>query len=268
LNGHATATASTPQVPLPSRMRHLLAAPAILEQPAICDPLGARSAAEAGYHALTLPGYAIAAHLPGDVLVSLDDIERAVRRVTEACRVPVMLDADTGWDIDAELPSAVARLTAAGAAAIQLGSNHMPAAVPFHDQTERRNADANLLFRVRAAVATGADVLITARCDIEASAYSAALDRAHALLAAGAAALVVHSDNDIHLRCFAADLPGAWLIYSANPALPSRPSVFSVAKLQSWGYSAVSNKYHQCYCARTALGRTGASKAQHASRQG
>jgi 2-methylisocitrate lyase-like PEP mutase family enzyme len=230
-------------------LRELLAAPAILEQPVVCDPLGARAAADAGYQAVTLPGYAIGAHLPGDRLLSVGCIERAVQRIAESCGVPVMLDADTGWDV----PSALGRFAAAGAAAVHLNSPYLPSSVPFHAAVDRRRAHDHLLIRVRAAAGCGADVVIAARCDIDdADGYGAALDRGGRLLEAGVDALVVHSADDTNLAHLAADLPDAWLIYSAVPALPSSPVVHPVAQLQTWGYAAVSNKYHHCYCARTA----------------
>lgn len=229
-------------------LRELLAAPPILEQPVVCDPLGARAAADAGYQAVTLPAYAIGAHVPGDRLLTVDDIERTVHRVAEACDVPVLLDADTGWDV----PSALCRFVAAGVAAVHLNSPYLPTSATFDTLVERRRAHDELLGRVQAATGCDTDVLITARCDLDdRDGYGAALDRADALLAAGVDALLVHSLDDANLRTFAADLADACLIYAPLATLPSRPAVYSVAQLHDWGFAAVSNKYHHCYCART-----------------
>ncbi len=237
-----------------ARLRELLAQPTILEQPTVCDPLGARTAAATGYQAVTLPGFAIGAHLPGDTLLSLADIERTVRRVAESCGVPLLLDADIAWDPEHDLRSAVRRLATAGAAGILLSSQHLPEAVPLRDPGERRRAHDDLLGRVRVAADSGTDVLITARCDIDAAdgGFAVALDRAGELLDAGVETLVVHSADDAALERLPAELPGTWLSYAASPALPGRPSVYPVAQLETWGYAAVSNKYHHCYCARTA----------------
>src|ERR1700743_3015687 len=111
----------------PARLRTLLAGPGILELPTVCDPLGARTAAAAGFAAVTLPGFAVGAHLPGDTLLTLADVERAVGRVADAGGVPVLLDADTGWIPPADLPAAVRRLARAGAAAVRLSTQHLPA---------------------------------------------------------------------------------------------------------------------------------------------
>ncbi len=230
-------------------LRELLDRTAILDQPAVCDPLSARLAREAGYEAVSLGGYAIGAHLPLTSELSLDDIEQAARAAIRACGLPLLLDADIGWGGIEDLPAAVARLEAAGVAAIQLTSQHVPAQVPFSPAAERARAQADLAGRVRTARAAREHVLVMARCAVSpGGGYREAVGRARDLLESGADAIVLHAGGD-ELRQFARDLPGARLICAGSPA-PDREQAIPARLLEQWGYSALSRQYYRCYCAR------------------
>ena len=230
-------------------LRELLDRTAILDQPAVCDPLSARLAREAGYAAVSLGGYAIGAHLPLTSELSLDDIEQAARAVIRACGLPLLLDADIGWGGVEDLPAAVVRLEAAGVAAIQLTSQHVPAQVPFSPAAERERAQADLTGRVRTARAAREHVLVMARCAVSpGGSYREAVGRARDLLESGADAIVLQAGGD-ELRQFARDLPGARLICAGSPA-PGREQDIPARLLEQWGYSALSRQYHRCYCAR------------------
>lgn len=228
-------------------LRALLARPTILDQPAICDPLGARLAADAGYEAVALGGHAIGAHLPLTSELSLDDIEQAVAAVIRVCGLPVLLDADIGWCGADGIPRALARLEAAGVAAVAVASQHLPAQVPFSEAAERQRARADLLGRVRAARAARTSLLVMARCAVPAGGgYDGALSRAAGLLDAGADAVLLHAPAS-QLPLFPRDLPGATLIYAGSAG--SGPEV-TASQLQQWGYRGLSLQYHRCYCAR------------------
>jgi 2-methylisocitrate lyase-like PEP mutase family enzyme len=230
-------------------LRDLLDRTAILDQPAVCDPLSARLAREARYEAVNLGGYAIGAHLPLTSELSLDDIEQAARAVIRACGLPLLLDADIGWGGIEDLPAAVVRLEAAGVAAIQLASQHVPAQVPFSPAAERERAHADLTDRVRTARAAREHVLVMARCAIApGGSYREAVGQARDLLESGADAILVQAGGD-ELRQFARDLPGATLICAGSPA-PGCGQTIPARLLEQWGYSALSRQYYRCYCAR------------------
>lgn len=235
-------------------LRALLARPAILDQPYVCDPLAARLAAEAGYQAVALSAAAMGAHLPLTSSLGLDDIERAAAAVVRACRVPVLLEADIGWGETGGLPAAVTRLETAGVAAIAVASQHLPDQVPFSEAAERGRACSELLGRVRAARAARTCLLVAARCAVAPGAsastegYADALGQAVGLLEAGADAILLHAPAALLPR-FPRDLPGAALIYSGSPSGPPA----GAGELQGWGYRGLSLQYHRCYCARMRL---------------
>jgi methylisocitrate lyase len=228
-------------------LRELLGRPAILDQPAVCDPLGARLAREAGYEAVTLGGYAIGAHLPLTSGLSLEDIERTARAVIRACGLPLLVDADIGWGGTEDIPGAVARLEPAGVAAIEVSGQHLPAELPYSAARERDRAHRGLLARVRAARAAREHMLIMARCTVPpGGGYDGALGQAAGLLEAGADAVVLHAPAS-QLPRFPRDLPGATLIY-AGSLVPGPP--VTASQLQRWGYRGLSVQYHRCYCTR------------------
>lgn len=214
-------------------------------------------AQDAGFEAVTLAGYAIGAHLPLTGRMTFGEIERATSAITQACAVPVVIDADVAWTDAGSIVAAVRRLERAGAAAVQVGSQHLPDGLPFSARAERRTAHGDLVRRVRAAVSAREDMLILARCDVASGDYPGAVARARDLVAAGADALVVWAEDGRYLRQLPAELAGTPLIYAGPDVTTCTRSVFPVAQLSEWGYRGVRNKYHGCYCARM-LQRSGA----------
>jgi 2-methylisocitrate lyase-like PEP mutase family enzyme len=232
-------------------LRELLAGPTILEQPSVCDLLGARMAQDAGFEAVALAGYAIGAHLPLTRSLSIDDVEATTAAVAGACTVPLLVDADAGWGGIDSVPAAVRRLESAGAAALQLSSQHIPDCVPYADAEERPVAHRDLVSRVSAALGARQHVLVFARVDVVADdGYDAALRHADALRSAGADAILVYSERDAEVRRLPKDLPDVPLIYAGDPRATCGRSVYDVERLEQWGYRGVRNKYHRCYCAR------------------
>ena len=231
-------------------LRELLDRPAILELPAVCDPLGARLARDAGYEAVALAGYAIAAHLPLGSTFSIEAVERAACAAVRACGVPLLLDADAGLAASGQLGRDVAWLEAAGVAAIQVSSQHVPDHAPVRLASERQRTHAGLLQRVETACAVRDHILVMARCDVlPGHDYPESAGRAATLLAAGADAILVHAAESELCR-LAKDLPGARLIYTGPLTASRGQSVFPPDRLEEWGYSGVSNKYHRCTCPR------------------
>jgi 2-methylisocitrate lyase-like PEP mutase family enzyme len=246
-------------------LRRLLDRPAILELPAVCDPLGARLARDAGYEAVALAGYAVGAHLPPGITFSLEAVERAAGAVIRACGLPLLLDADAGSAAPGQLSRAVARLEAAGAAAIQVSSQHVPDRAPVSLAGERQRGHAGLVHRVQTARTARDHILVMARCDVlPGPGYGESVRRAAALLAAGADALLVHA-AEAELRHLPNDLPDARLIYTGPLTGSSGRSVFPAEQLQRWGYRGLSNKYYRCYCQRARPPAPGAASTAHAA---
>ena len=97
--------------------------------PGATDAMGARLVEQAGFSAgyLTGAGLANATYgLPDIGLVSLTEVAAHVDRVANAVRLPLVVDADTGYGAAVSVMRTVQVLERAGAAGIQLEDQEMP----------------------------------------------------------------------------------------------------------------------------------------------
>jgi methylisocitrate lyase len=151
----------------------------------------ARLAAATGYRAIYLSGGGLAANslgVPDLAISSMDDVLVDIRRITDACALPLLVDADTGWGGAFNIARTVRSFTKAGAAGLHIEDQvlskrcgHRPGkeVVPLEEMVDR----------VKAAVdaRTDAQFVIMARTDALASeGLERAIERAVACVAAGA----------------------------------------------------------------------------------
>jgi len=144
-----------------------------------------------GFRAIYLSGAGVANAsfgMPDLGLTSLNDVCEDVRRITGATRLPLLVDADTGWGAAFMIARTVRDISRAGAGGLHLEDQvqakrcgHRPgkALVPAEEMADR----------IKAAVdaRTDARFVVMARTDAHAvEGQSAALERAQAYVAAGA----------------------------------------------------------------------------------
>lgn len=137
--------------------------------PGVGTPLEAVSAQAAGFHAIYISGYAVAAWrhgLPDIGLLGARDTVDALAAITRVVSVPVLVDADTGYGGPASVHANVRLLESAGAAAIQIEDQTWPKKCGHMANKEVISADEATL-KVAAAVAarTNPDTVIIARTD-------------------------------------------------------------------------------------------------------
>jgi 2-methylisocitrate lyase-like PEP mutase family enzyme len=110
-------------------LRAALAADRPLVLPGVTDALGARLVETAGFAAAYATGAGLAnaqLGVPDIGLVSLGEVVDHVGRLTEATRLPLVVDADTGYGGPLNAMRTVRLLERAGAAAVQLEDQEMP----------------------------------------------------------------------------------------------------------------------------------------------
>src|SRR6185369_9746981 len=98
------------------RLRDVLEAEKPLQVVGTINPYAALLAQDAGFRAIYLSGAGVAnasRGLPDLGFTTLEDVATDVRRITQAVKLPLLVDADTGWDDAAETARA---LIEAGAA--------------------------------------------------------------------------------------------------------------------------------------------------------
>ncbi len=154
----------------------------------VFNPLSALIAEDVGFRALYFSGAAFSASLgiPDIGLFTLDELAQAVRWVTRATSLPVIVDADTGFGEAINTYRTVRELEAAGAAAIQIEDQVMPKRCGHLDGKQVISPD-EFCTKIRAAVQARSSSLIVARTDSKAiSGMDEAIDRGRMYRAAGA----------------------------------------------------------------------------------
>lgn len=171
-------------------------------------------ARQAGFRAIYLSGGGVAAGslgVPDLGIVGLEDVLTDVRRITEVCSLPLVVDADTGFGASAFNVARTTRsLVAAGAAAMQI-EDQAPAKRCGHRPNKEVVTLPEMVDRIKAAVDARLDpnFIIIARTDALASeGRQSALDRLAACIEAGADVAFPEAVHDLEsFREFARALP-------------------------------------------------------------
>lgn len=149
-------------------------------------------AQRAGYQAIYLSGGGVAAGslgLPDLGISTLDDVLTDIRRITDVCPLPLLVDADIGFGASAfNVARTVKSIAKAGAAALHI-EDQVGAKRCGHRPNKAIVSTEEMVDRIRAAVdaRTDADFVIMARTDaLAVEGLDAALERARAYVDAGA----------------------------------------------------------------------------------
>ncbi len=160
-------------------------------------------AKRAGYRAIYLSGGGVAAGslgLPDLGINNLDDVLTDIRRITDVCDLPLLVDIDTGFGPSAfNIARTIKSLIKFGAAACHI-EDQVGAKRCGHRPGKEIVSKDEMVDRVKAAVdaKTDADFFLIARTDaIQVEGVDAALDRALACVEAGADGIFVEAAYDL-----------------------------------------------------------------------
>src|SRR3954447_24335154 len=151
----------------------------------------ARLAERSGYRAIYLSGGGVAAGslgLPDLGISSLDDVLTDVRRITDVCSLPLLVDVDTGFGGAFNIARTVKSLIKFGAGAMHI-EDQVQAKRCGHRPGKEIVPREEMVDRIKAAVdaRSDADFVIMARTDaLAVEGLQAAIDRASACVEAGA----------------------------------------------------------------------------------
>src|SRR5579864_5549540 len=175
-----------------ARFRAALAAERPLQIPGVICAYHAILAAHCGFKAIYLSGGGVAAGslgLPDLGISNLDDVLTDVRRITDACPLPLLVDADTGFGASAfNIARTVRSLIKFGAAAMHI-EDQVGAKRCGHRPGKELVPRQEMVDRIKAAVDARADpdFVIMARTDaLAVEGLESALERAVACVEAGA----------------------------------------------------------------------------------
>jgi methylisocitrate lyase len=193
----------------------------------------------AGFRAIYLSGGGVAAGslgLPDLGINTLDDVLVDVRRITDVCELPLLVDVDTGFGPSAfNIARTVKSVIKAGAGALHI-EDQVGAKRCGHRPGKEIVAAGEMVDRIKAAVdaRTDPEFFIIARTDaIAVEGVAAAIDRARACVEAGADGIFAEAVGDLDdYRQFAAAV-GVPLL--ANLTEFGQTPLFTVAELAPAG---------------------------------
>jgi len=174
-----------------ARFRAALAAEKPLQAVGAINAYAARLAQATGFRAIYLSGGGVAANslgIPDLGISTMEDVLTDVRRITDACPLPLLVDIDTGWGGAFNIARTIRQMIRAGAAAVHI-EDQVGAKRCGHRPGKELVATEEMADRIKAAVdaRTDPEFVIMARTDALANeGLARAVERAQAYVAAGA----------------------------------------------------------------------------------
>jgi methylisocitrate lyase len=211
------------------------------EKPLQCvgtvNAYAARLAERAGYKSIYLSGAGVAAGslgLPDLGISNLDDVLVDVRRITDVCPLPLLVDVDTGFGASAfNIARTVKALIKAGAAGMHI-EDQVGAKRCGHRPGKELVSKEEMVDRIKAAAdaKTDADFVLMARTDaLAVEGLDRAVDRARACVAAGADAIFPEAMTELSMYRSFADAVGVPIL--ANLTEFGATPLFTLDELRS-----------------------------------
>jgi len=196
-----------------ARLRAAVDAERPLQVVGTINAYSALLAERSGFRAIYVSGAGVANAsfgLPDLGMTSLNDVCEDVRRITSACDLPLLVDADTGWGGAFNIAKTCADLIKSGAAGMHI-EDQVAAKRCGHRPGKALVAADEMVDRIKAAVdgRTDAQFVVMARTDAYAvEGQQAALDRAAAYVEAGADMIFAEALKTLdEFRQFASKVP-------------------------------------------------------------
>jgi phosphoenolpyruvate phosphomutase len=234
-------------MPTPSvttQLRHLLRRPGPALVLGAHDALSAKLAEEAGFDAIWASGFGISAvnALPDANVLTMSETLDAVRRMSDAVRIPVIADCDNGFGNAINVMRTVVEYERAGVAGICIEDNIFPKRCSFYAGVQRELVPVEEHVRkIQAAKAAqhDPDFVVIARTEAFIAGWGTqeALKRAYAYARAGADAILVHSKSSTFAEL--RDFTAAWDGTCPLVAVPTTYADITVADLAAAGFKLV-----------------------------
>jgi len=196
-------------------------------------------AERSGFHAIYLSGGGVAAGslgLPDLGISNLDDVLTDVRRITDVCALPLLVDADTGFGASAfNIARTVKSLIKFGAGAMHI-EDQVGAKRCGHRPGKELVSQQEMVDRIKAAVdaRTDADFVIMARTDaLAVEGLDAAIARARAYVEAGADMIFPEAITELSMYRQFADAVGVPIL--ANLTEFGQTPLFTVDEIAGAG---------------------------------
>jgi methylisocitrate lyase len=195
-------------VPTPAsagaRFRDAVAQEKPLQIVGTINAYSARLAQRVGYRAIYLSGGGVAAGslgMPDLGISTLDDVLTDIRRITDTCDLPLLVDADTGWGGAFNIARTVKSFTKFGAAGLHI-EDQVQQKRCGHRPNKEIVSQEEFVDRIKAAMdaKTDANFVVMARTDaLAGQGLQAAIDRACACVEAGVDMIFPEAITDLDM---------------------------------------------------------------------
>jgi methylisocitrate lyase len=202
----------------------------------------ARMAQATGFRALYLSGGGVAANslgMPDLGISTMDDVLIDVRRITDACALPLLVDIDTGWGGAFNIARTIRQMIKAGAAAVHI-EDQVSAKRCGHRPGKELVPPEEMVDRVKAAVDARSEsgFVIMARTDALASeGLARAIERAQAYVAAGADMIFAEAVTELSMYTAFRDAVGVPIL--ANITEFGKTTLFTREELVEAGVDII-----------------------------
>jgi len=148
-------------------LRRLIEGDRIVVAPGVFNPAVAKLAEKSGFRALYFSGAGFSNQLaiPDLGITTLTEVAGAAHQVTSQVKVPLIVDADTGFGEALNVARTVEEMVAAGAAAIHIEDQVLPKRCGHLEGKELVDTDEMVKKLVAAKDAAGKELLVIARTD-------------------------------------------------------------------------------------------------------
>jgi len=220
-----------------ARLRAAMAVEKPLQCVGTINAYAARMAERVGYKSIYLSGGGVAAGslgLPDLGISNLDDVLTDVRRITDACSLPLLVDVDTGFGASAfNIGRTVKSLIKAGAAGMHI-EDQVGAKRCGHRPGKELVSQQEMTDRIKAAAdaKTDPDFVVMARTDaLAVEGLERAIERARACVEAGADAIFPEAMTELSMYRKFADAVGVPVL--ANLTEFGATPLFTLDELRS-----------------------------------
>ncbi len=224
----------------PARLRLRLKRPDTIVAPGVFNGLTARLAAKHGFKALYFSGggFANSLGLADLGVTTLTEVADAVSSITYVCKLPLIVDMDTGFGEAVNVARAVQLLERAGAAAVHIEDQVMPKKCGHLPKKELVTTEEMVKKLLAAKKSSKAGLVLIARTDARAvEGMDAAIERSRIYVDAGADVIFPEAlESEEEFREFARKVRGPLL---ANMTEFGKTPYLSASQFAQLGYKVV-----------------------------
>ncbi len=221
------------------KFRELMRGPRFILALGVWDPYTARVAEALGIQCVHIGGYQLGAHyVTSEPLLTLTELATTTRYVTSAVRIPVVVDAGAGFGEPLHVMRTVKELERAGAVCIHIEDQIYPKRVHYHKGIEHVVSRADMVAKIKAAVAARTDpnFVIMGRTDaMKTSGFAEGVERANLYLEAGAEMVMIFPNTVEEARQAPREIKGLLAYTNSEGNRFGRP-LFSAQEFEDMGY--------------------------------